>query len=249
MRKLMLMIAAFSLMIAGSAIGGSVAGASSKGASASSNKASAAATGPRGPRGRRGRRGFRGFTGARGFTGLTGPAGATGATGATGPTGAQGPQGIQGPPGSGGGGVGATQIDFRVRASEVFAVGFGPFTTVYDAHGFRIRARCSGQTTAPRLEVDVDGTEDDGVFIASRQLASGGTPTIVGPTDGDLDTSDTFNALTLNTVDAAKITVDFGGRDGSETTLRLAARLKTSASAAPTPTQGNCAVVGTSVTT
>ena len=162
-----------------------------------------------------------------------------------GTTGPQGPRGVQGPQGPN-----ADKISFRVRANGLPA-NTGAFTTVYDPRiGYRIRARCSGTTSQPSLEIDVDGAEDGGVFLASR--LGGGPPIAIGPTDGDIDAGQTYvltpaGGATIANVQVASYSIDFGGRDGETSQARWVGRVMASDPNSPTISQGNCTMAGTSI--
>lgn len=96
MKKLMLLLAAASLVVVGGAF--SITSAGAKTAHAAAKAHAAAARGPRGPRGPRGFTGARGPAGANGTNGANG---ANGAAGSAGPAGPAGPKGDTGPAGPG----------------------------------------------------------------------------------------------------------------------------------------------------
>jgi hypothetical protein len=170
MKKLVLLFAAASLLVVGSAFGITAAGAKTKPAA---HAASKGARGPRGPKGARGPRGFKGSTGA---TGQAGPAGPRGQTGPQGPSGSAGT--------SGGGGFGAiSTFNALVPFNGTESVTVGMFTLRENAGA----AAC----TAPALT-------DNSAFAGKLAMGAGGmfsTPLPSATPTGVVTAAETANNL------------------------------------------------------
>jgi len=195
MRRLILLIAAAALFVAGSAIGTSAASAAGSSASSgngasSSSKAQAARR--RGRRGPRGRRGARGRTGARGLTGAAGPPGPAGPAGPAGPT---------GPPGGGGtGGTGSQNFKFFANASTntaILTVTGANFQGACDSGGLLAPAQTRILSTADNGIADVSGITNAGAQVFSNtneNFDAGDSLGLLFGTGGLTDPQRTVNA-------------------------------------------------------
>ena len=194
MRRIVLLLGAMGLFVAGSVMGGAWAIGASGG---SSDSKASGGDGAQTAQARRGPRGKRGKTGKPGPIGPIGPRGPQGPGGSQGPQGPQGPQGVQGVQGPAGGGL-------RVLMQ---ASGPSPVTELISVGSHRILGGCTAGFPELRSQTTVDNATVKGL--------GDGTGAKNYTEDDDFDIGDTLTHTNGTTNDSAVFNLTYATLAGA----------------------------------